>query len=159
MKLPRLRIINLSKGHPHHEEPPSYPYLHIRNKEFPWRLETVEMVLVLFPRYLEQWVVLEGSGQSVQVLVHDDVCACVGAYASFSCAYQMLMQVREPKPGAGAGAGDAIGGGGGGGIGVGGAVGGGIGGGLCVREWVPLLLGLVLVEAVGQVQGMLVVEV
>ncbi|KAF8395985.1 hypothetical protein HHK36_017596 [Tetracentron sinense] len=26
----------LSKGHPHHEEPPAYPYLHIRNKEFPW---------------------------------------------------------------------------------------------------------------------------
>ncbi|CAA3019775.1 cytochrome c oxidase subunit 6a, mitochondrial-like [Olea europaea var. sylvestris] len=31
-----LAVINLSKGHPHHEEPPSYPYLHIRNKEFPW---------------------------------------------------------------------------------------------------------------------------
>ncbi|KAH7850976.1 hypothetical protein Vadar_005393 [Vaccinium darrowii] len=29
-------IYNLSKGHPHHEEPPAYPYLHIRNKEFPW---------------------------------------------------------------------------------------------------------------------------
>ncbi|KAL6637947.1 hypothetical protein ACP70R_025519 [Stipagrostis hirtigluma subsp. patula] len=27
---------NLSKGHPHFEEPPAYPYLHIRNKEFPW---------------------------------------------------------------------------------------------------------------------------
>ncbi|CAN0865006.1 Cytochrome c oxidase subunit 6a, mitochondrial [Linum grandiflorum] len=26
----------LSKGHPHSEEPPAYPYLHIRNKEFPW---------------------------------------------------------------------------------------------------------------------------
>ncbi|KAL8493361.1 hypothetical protein ACS0TY_024539 [Phlomoides rotata] len=26
----------LSKGHPHHEEPPPYRYLHIRNKEFPW---------------------------------------------------------------------------------------------------------------------------
>ncbi|XP_057420124.1 cytochrome c oxidase subunit 6a, mitochondrial [Lotus japonicus] len=26
----------LSKGHPHYEEPPAYPYLHIRNKEFPW---------------------------------------------------------------------------------------------------------------------------
>ncbi|KAL8472826.1 hypothetical protein ACS0TY_029228 [Phlomoides rotata] len=26
----------LSKGHPHHEDPPPYPYLHIRNKEFPW---------------------------------------------------------------------------------------------------------------------------
>ncbi|XP_070012072.1 cytochrome c oxidase subunit 6a, mitochondrial-like [Nicotiana sylvestris] len=31
-----LAIVNLSKGHPHHEEPPPYPYLHIRNKEFPW---------------------------------------------------------------------------------------------------------------------------
>ncbi|KAL0332379.1 UNVERIFIED_CONTAM: Cytochrome c oxidase subunita, mitochondrial [Sesamum calycinum] len=31
-----LAIYNLSKGHPHHEEPPAYPYLHIRNKEFPW---------------------------------------------------------------------------------------------------------------------------
>ncbi|TVU44809.1 hypothetical protein EJB05_04268 [Eragrostis curvula] len=27
---------NLSKGHPHFDEPPAYPYLHIRNKEFPW---------------------------------------------------------------------------------------------------------------------------
>ncbi|XP_076938500.1 cytochrome c oxidase subunit 6a, mitochondrial-like [Bidens hawaiensis] len=31
-----LAIVNLSKGHPHFEEPPAYPYLHIRNKEFPW---------------------------------------------------------------------------------------------------------------------------
>ncbi|XP_022775069.1 cytochrome c oxidase subunit 6a, mitochondrial-like isoform X2 [Durio zibethinus] len=31
-----LAIYNLSKGHPHHEEPPPYPYLHIRSKEFPW---------------------------------------------------------------------------------------------------------------------------
>ncbi len=31
-----LAVINLSKGHPHFEEPPAYPYLHIRNKEFPW---------------------------------------------------------------------------------------------------------------------------
>ncbi|PON92140.1 Cytochrome c oxidase, subunit VIa [Trema orientale] len=31
-----LAIYNLSKGHPHYEEPPPYPYLHIRNKEFPW---------------------------------------------------------------------------------------------------------------------------
>ncbi|XAR71433.1 Cytochrome-c oxidase [Bertholletia excelsa] len=31
-----LTIYNLSKGHQHHEEPPPYPYLHIRNKEFPW---------------------------------------------------------------------------------------------------------------------------
>ncbi|XP_059440519.1 cytochrome c oxidase subunit 6a, mitochondrial [Corylus avellana] len=31
-----LAIYNLSKGHPHYEQPPPYPYLHIRNKEFPW---------------------------------------------------------------------------------------------------------------------------
>ncbi|KAG6766669.1 hypothetical protein POTOM_027840 [Populus tomentosa] len=31
-----LAIYNLSKGHPHYETPPEYPYLHIRNKEFPW---------------------------------------------------------------------------------------------------------------------------
>ncbi|PWA70676.1 cytochrome c oxidase, subunit VIa [Artemisia annua] len=31
-----LAFVNLSKGHPHFEEPPAYPYLHIRNKEFPW---------------------------------------------------------------------------------------------------------------------------
>merc|ERR1711925_53693 len=31
-----LAVVNLSKGHPHQEELPSYPYLHIRNKEFPW---------------------------------------------------------------------------------------------------------------------------
>ncbi|GAB4847159.1 Cytochrome c oxidase subunit 6A [Ancistrocladus abbreviatus] len=31
-----LTIYNLSKGHHHFEEPPPYPYLHIRNKEFPW---------------------------------------------------------------------------------------------------------------------------
>ncbi|KAK3411892.1 cytochrome c oxidase subunit 6a, mitochondrial [Eucalyptus grandis] len=31
-----LAIYNLSKGHPHYEEPAAYPYLHIRNKEFPW---------------------------------------------------------------------------------------------------------------------------
>ncbi|XP_074574780.1 cytochrome c oxidase subunit 6a, mitochondrial-like [Curcuma longa] len=31
-----LAFYNLSKGHPHHEEPPAYSYLHIRNKEFPW---------------------------------------------------------------------------------------------------------------------------
>ncbi|KAG2685918.1 hypothetical protein I3760_10G148900 [Carya illinoinensis] len=31
-----LAIYNLSKGHPHYDEPPPYPYLHIRNKEFPW---------------------------------------------------------------------------------------------------------------------------
>ncbi|KAJ1414582.1 Cytochrome c oxidase, subunit VIa superfamily [Sesbania bispinosa] len=29
-------IYNLSKGHPHYEEPPPYEYLHIRNKDFPW---------------------------------------------------------------------------------------------------------------------------
>ncbi|PWA93600.1 cytochrome c oxidase, subunit VIa [Artemisia annua] len=31
-----LAFVNLSKGHPHFDEPPAYPYLHIRNKEFPW---------------------------------------------------------------------------------------------------------------------------
>ncbi|CAN4079836.1 unnamed protein product [Withania somnifera] len=31
-----LAVVNLSKGHAHSEEPPAYPYLHIRNKEFPW---------------------------------------------------------------------------------------------------------------------------
>ncbi|KAM7524318.1 hypothetical protein LguiA_014220 [Lonicera macranthoides] len=31
-----LAVVNLSKGHPHHEEPPAYPYMRIRNKEFPW---------------------------------------------------------------------------------------------------------------------------
>ncbi|XP_010526694.1 PREDICTED: cytochrome c oxidase subunit 6a, mitochondrial-like [Tarenaya hassleriana] len=31
-----LALYNLSKGHPHYDEPPAYPYLHIRNKEFPW---------------------------------------------------------------------------------------------------------------------------
>ncbi|EYU41359.1 hypothetical protein ABFS82_12G023500 [Erythranthe guttata] len=31
-----LAAFILSKGHPHHDEPPAYPFLHIRNKEFPW---------------------------------------------------------------------------------------------------------------------------
>ncbi|KAI4985126.1 hypothetical protein ZWY2020_017756 [Hordeum vulgare] len=31
-----LAAWNLSKGHPHYDEPPAYPYLRIRNKEFPW---------------------------------------------------------------------------------------------------------------------------
>ncbi|GAB2283050.1 Cytochrome c oxidase subunit 6A [Dionaea muscipula] len=31
-----LAIYTLSKGHHHYDEPPPYPYLHIRNKEFPW---------------------------------------------------------------------------------------------------------------------------
>ncbi|KAH7520359.1 hypothetical protein FEM48_Zijuj08G0135600 [Ziziphus jujuba var. spinosa] len=31
-----LAIYNLRKGHPHDDPPPPYPYLHIRNKEFPW---------------------------------------------------------------------------------------------------------------------------
>ncbi|XP_054825771.1 cytochrome c oxidase subunit 6a, mitochondrial-like [Prosopis cineraria] len=31
-----LSIYNLSRSHHYHEEPPGYPYLHIRNKEFPW---------------------------------------------------------------------------------------------------------------------------
>ncbi|KAK9670109.1 hypothetical protein RND81_13G178000 [Saponaria officinalis] len=26
----------LSKGHAHFDEPPAYPHMHIRNKEFPW---------------------------------------------------------------------------------------------------------------------------
>merc|ERR1712071_23808 len=31
-----LAIYTLSKGHHHYDEPPPYPFLHIRNKEFPW---------------------------------------------------------------------------------------------------------------------------
>ncbi|CAI0405433.1 unnamed protein product [Linum tenue] len=31
-----LAVYCLSKGHHHFDEPPAYPYLHIRNKEFPW---------------------------------------------------------------------------------------------------------------------------
>ncbi|KAF0915607.1 hypothetical protein E2562_037462 [Oryza meyeriana var. granulata] len=31
-----LAAYNLSKGHQHFPDPPPYPYLHIRNKEFPW---------------------------------------------------------------------------------------------------------------------------
>ncbi|ESW27779.1 hypothetical protein PHAVU_003G231600 [Phaseolus vulgaris] len=31
-----LALYTLSKGHHHTEAPPAYPYLHIRNKEFPW---------------------------------------------------------------------------------------------------------------------------
>ncbi|KAF3333779.1 hypothetical protein FCM35_KLT01470 [Carex littledalei] len=31
-----LAIYNLSHGHHEFPEPPPYPYLHIRNKEFPW---------------------------------------------------------------------------------------------------------------------------
>ncbi|KAM7265258.1 hypothetical protein ACFE04_002941 [Oxalis oulophora] len=31
-----LAVWNLSKPHPHFDTPPAYPYLHIRNKEFPW---------------------------------------------------------------------------------------------------------------------------
>ncbi|KAB2626653.1 cytochrome c oxidase subunit 6a [Pyrus ussuriensis x Pyrus communis] len=31
-----LAFVNLSKPHPHYDAPPAYPYLHIRNKEFPW---------------------------------------------------------------------------------------------------------------------------
>uniref|UniRef100_A0A2P2JTR6 Cytochrome c oxidase subunit 6a n=1 Tax=Rhizophora mucronata TaxID=61149 RepID=A0A2P2JTR6_RHIMU len=31
-----LAIHNLSKGHHHSEESPPYPYLHVRNKDFPW---------------------------------------------------------------------------------------------------------------------------
>ncbi|KAK6923193.1 hypothetical protein RJ641_011497 [Dillenia turbinata] len=40
-----LTIYNLSKGHPHHEEPPAYSYLHIRNKEFPWGLESYKKLV------------------------------------------------------------------------------------------------------------------
>ncbi|KAI3888662.1 hypothetical protein MKX03_027240 [Papaver bracteatum] len=29
-------VWTLSKGHPHGEEQPAYPYMRIRNKEFPW---------------------------------------------------------------------------------------------------------------------------
>ncbi|XP_022897197.1 cytochrome c oxidase subunit 6a, mitochondrial-like isoform X1 [Olea europaea var. sylvestris] len=39
-----LAVVNLSKGHPHHEEPPPYPYLHIRNKEFPWDFVVSDIV-------------------------------------------------------------------------------------------------------------------
>ncbi|KAM0951574.1 putative cytochrome-c oxidase [Dioscorea sansibarensis] len=31
-----LSIYNLSKGHHHQPDPPPYPYLRIRTKEFPW---------------------------------------------------------------------------------------------------------------------------
>ncbi|KAK9949239.1 hypothetical protein M0R45_004772 [Rubus argutus] len=31
-----LGVYILSKGHHHYDPPPPYPYLHIRNKEFPW---------------------------------------------------------------------------------------------------------------------------
>ncbi|KFK30393.1 hypothetical protein AALP_AA7G255200 [Arabis alpina] len=31
-----LAVWILSKGHHHGEDPPAYPYMHIRNKEFPW---------------------------------------------------------------------------------------------------------------------------
>ncbi|XP_021757367.1 cytochrome c oxidase subunit 6a, mitochondrial-like [Chenopodium quinoa] len=31
-----LAIYQLSKPHHHFPEPPAYPYMHIRNKEFPW---------------------------------------------------------------------------------------------------------------------------
>ncbi|ERN14235.1 hypothetical protein AMTR_s00033p00138450 [Amborella trichopoda] len=36
-----LAVYNLSKGHPHYPDPPPYPYLHIRNKEFPWVIYAV----------------------------------------------------------------------------------------------------------------------
>ncbi|CAL9159379.1 unnamed protein product, partial [Musa hybrid cultivar] len=41
-----LAIYNLSKGHHHGEEPPAYPYLHIRNKEFPWGLFSLPFFLL-----------------------------------------------------------------------------------------------------------------
>jgi len=31
-----LAFYTLTAGHEHHEKPPAYPYLRIRNKEFPW---------------------------------------------------------------------------------------------------------------------------
>ncbi|XP_066366969.1 cytochrome c oxidase subunit 6a, mitochondrial-like [Miscanthus floridulus] len=31
-----LAVYNLSKGHQEFPDPPPYPYLHIRNKDFPW---------------------------------------------------------------------------------------------------------------------------
>ncbi|KAG0517120.1 hypothetical protein BDA96_09G061000 [Sorghum bicolor] len=31
-----LAMYNLSKGHQEFPDPPPYPYLHIRNKDFPW---------------------------------------------------------------------------------------------------------------------------
>ncbi|KAG7623272.1 Cytochrome c oxidase subunit VIa superfamily [Arabidopsis suecica] len=31
-----LAVYVLSKGHHHGEDPPAYPHMHIRNKEFPW---------------------------------------------------------------------------------------------------------------------------
>ncbi|CAD6272726.1 unnamed protein product [Miscanthus lutarioriparius] len=31
-----LAVYNLSKGHRDFPDPPPYPYLHIRNKDFPW---------------------------------------------------------------------------------------------------------------------------
>ncbi|KAF8117710.1 hypothetical protein N665_0008s0064 [Sinapis alba] len=31
-----LATLVLSKGHQHGDDPPAYPYMHIRNKEFPW---------------------------------------------------------------------------------------------------------------------------
>ncbi|KAF7048742.1 LOW QUALITY PROTEIN: hypothetical protein CFC21_057442 [Triticum aestivum] len=34
---------NLSKGHPHFDEPPAYPYLHIHNKEFPWGMNCLPL--------------------------------------------------------------------------------------------------------------------
>ncbi|RRT75110.1 hypothetical protein GW17_00011132 [Ensete ventricosum] len=52
-----LATYNLSKGHPHSEEPPvflqfslhkplAYPYLHIRNKEFPWGLFSLPFLIL-----------------------------------------------------------------------------------------------------------------
>ncbi|KAM7520351.1 hypothetical protein LguiB_019313 [Lonicera macranthoides] len=60
-----LAIINLSKGHPHYEEPPPYPYLHIRNKEFPWGMFANHGVLIivmsreLLQPYWSRWVIGE----------------------------------------------------------------------------------------------------
>ncbi|KAM7516402.1 hypothetical protein LguiA_005985 [Lonicera macranthoides] len=60
-----LAIINLSKGHPHYEEPPPYPYLNIRNKEFPWGMFANHGVLIivmsreLLQPYWSRWVIGE----------------------------------------------------------------------------------------------------
>ncbi|CAA2995028.1 cytochrome c oxidase subunit 6a, mitochondrial [Olea europaea subsp. europaea] len=59
-----LAVVNLSKGHPHHEEPPPYPYLHIRNKEFPWG-KFFSMVIFLW---------------AVQAFIHYRLCFSVCVY-------------------------------------------------------------------------------
>ena len=36
-----LATYSLSGEHEHFEESPAYPYMHIRNKEFPWCLDGI----------------------------------------------------------------------------------------------------------------------